>query len=145
MLALGAFVPGFASAAAQLMRPQLVRRLMLATLAHHRAKRSMLDSWFDPLLRLPLVRRDLTKVLRGISNHWTIEAARHFRHFEKPVLIAWGEDDLFFPMKYAKRLCRDFPAARLERVAKSRTFISLDQPQTLARMIIRFARGQAAA
>ena len=141
----GAFFPGFTFAVAQLMRPKLVRELVFAALAHCPPPRVVLDSCLDPLLRLPLVRRDLSKVLRGISNRYTLAAARNFANFKKPVLIVWGEDDLFFPMRYAKRHARDFPNARLETIAKSRTFVCLDQPQTLAQMIARFARGRAAA
>jgi pimeloyl-ACP methyl ester carboxylesterase len=44
----------------------------------------------------------------------------------------WGADDPFFLSRYARRLQKDFPDARLRFVAGSRAFVPEDRPEALA-------------
>jgi pimeloyl-ACP methyl ester carboxylesterase len=134
-----AHIPGFVFAYAQLMRWSLPRRLLIALLAHRPLEPEVESSYFTPLIRFSGVRHDLTKAVRGISNRYTLEAAHSFPNFNKPVLIVWGENDPFFSYKFAERLQKSFPNARLERVAKSRAFVPEDQPKMLAQFITNFA------
>ncbi len=136
----GGAVPGFTAALAHTLRLPPVRRLLYASLARRRPDPAVLDAYFAPLIRDRGVRRDAAKVLRGVSNRATLEAARAFPAFRKPVLLAWGEDDPFFPIRDAERLQQAFPDARLERVARSRCFVSEDQPERLAELIADFLR-----
>lgn len=64
-----------------------------------------------------------------------MEAASRFPDFRGPVLIVWGEDDLFFYPRLAGRLQRDFPNTRLELVDRSRAFVPEDRPERLAELI----------
>ena len=134
----GAFVPGFATALAQALRLPPVGRLLYALLARHDPGKAVLAGYFAPLVRHRGVRHDLTKAMRAVDRRHTLEAARAFPTFRKPVLIAWGEDDLVFPRQDAERLQRDFPDARLEWVPRSRAFVSEDQPKRLAELIAAF-------
>ena len=59
----------------------------------------------------PGVRRDALKVLRGISNRQTLEAAERLRQFDRPTLIAWAPEDRFFKLRFAERLVS--PTSRL--------------------------------
>ena len=136
----GARLPGFAFAVAQLLRVAPLRRLFIASVARQTPEPAVLDSYFSPIIRDPGVRRDVTKVLRGISNRYTLEAARSFPGFHRPVLLVWGEDDFLFPLRFAERLRRAFPDARLERVAGSRAFVPEDKPDRLAGLIGTFLR-----
>jgi pimeloyl-ACP methyl ester carboxylesterase len=86
------------------------------------------------------VRRDAIKVLRGISNRQTIEAAERLRRFDRPTLIAWAPEDRFFKLRYAERLAADIPGARLVRIDDSLTFVPEDQPERLAGAIAEFMR-----
>lgn len=140
----GGFVPGFTAALAHALRLPPPRRLLYALLAHRNPGREVLDSYFAPLIRDHAVRRDTTKVLRGLSKRHTLAAARLFPAFRRPVLIAWGEDDLVFPQRDAERLRGAFPDARLEWVAHSRCFVCEDQPERLAELIAEFMRETAA-
>ena len=90
------------------------------------------------------MRRDVRKLLAGISKEYTLDAAARFGEFTKPVLLAWAPEDRFFTKAYAERLAAAFPDARLEWVPDSRTFVSLDQPQRLAELIERFVTTTAA-
>ncbi|WP_016949122.1 alpha/beta fold hydrolase [Anabaena sp. PCC 7108] len=132
-------IPGFIFAFAQLMRWSLIRHILFGLLAHRPLGSEEDAAYFTPLIRFAGVRHDLTKAVCGISNRYTIEAASSFANFNKPVLIVWGENDPFFSYRFAERLKQSFPNARLERIAKSRTFVPEDQPEALAQLIISFA------
>jgi pimeloyl-ACP methyl ester carboxylesterase len=68
----------------------------------------------------------------------------HERHgtraFDKPVLLAWGDNDKLFPLDHARRLEKDFPDARLEVFEGSNTYVMLDKPAELAEAIAGFVR-----
>jgi pimeloyl-ACP methyl ester carboxylesterase len=98
----------------------------------------LLKAWISPL-RSRQVRRDLARVLRGISPSYTVDAAQRLRQFKRPALIAWGLRDKFFPIEEGERLAATLPNARLERVEDARTFVQLDQPQRLAELVAGFA------
>jgi pimeloyl-ACP methyl ester carboxylesterase len=131
-------VPGTAFATAQVFRARVAQRLFLKTVAHRKLPSHLLDSFARPFIDDAAVRRDATKVLKGISKTYTVEAAQLFPSFERPVLIAWGTDDRFFKPSYAERLAADFPNAQLEWIAGSRAFVPLDKPTELADAIKRF-------
>jgi pimeloyl-ACP methyl ester carboxylesterase len=97
-----------------------------------------LRGYVAPFLEDGRVRRDAIKVLRGISNRQTIEAAEILRRFDRPTLIAWAPEDRFFKLRFAERLASEIPGARLVRIDDSRTFVSEDQPDRLAEAISEF-------
>ena len=132
-------VPLATALVAHSVRLRPLRRLPLAfgLVTSAPPPREISDSYVTPGYRAS-IRRDTRKVLNGVSNRHTLEAARHFGEFTKPVLVAWGSDDRLFPAELADRLTADFPDARRETVTGSRTFIGEDQPQQLAALIDRF-------
>ncbi|NES80720.1 MAG: alpha/beta hydrolase [Moorea sp. SIO2B7] len=128
-------IPGFIFACSQVFSWSLARQLTFGLLAYRSLKPEEESSYFTPLIRFDGVRRDLEKVVCSISNRYTLEAANSFPKFNKPVLIAWGEDDIFFGYQFAERLQESFPNAKLERLKKSRAFIPADKPELLAQLI----------
>jgi len=84
------------------------------------------------------VRADVARLLNGVSNAHTIEAAERLPGFDRPVLLAWGGDDRLFPLELGKRLAARFPRARFEVVPNARTFVPLDEPARLAALILDF-------
>lgn len=131
-------IPGFMSLYARVTQPAWVRRPFARTLAKRVPGDEVLDRWFDPMLRDKGVRRDAQRFLSTVSKRYTLEAARAFASFDKPVLVAWGQDDIFFPRRDGERLAKSFPNARLERIADSRAFVPEDQPDKLAALIAEF-------
>ena len=123
---------------AWILRARFAQRALFKGAALRRPDESTLDAYYTSLINNAGVRRDLTKFLRGVSREYTMEAARGFRDFERPVLIAWGNRDLLLPSRLAVRLQHDFPDARLEIVEGSRTFIPEDRPELLAELIGEF-------
>jgi pimeloyl-ACP methyl ester carboxylesterase len=136
----GARVPGFVSLLARVLRTPLARRALLATVAHNVPEEEVIGSYLGPIVCDAGVRRDVGKLLRGASKRYTVEAARSFSRFREPVLVVWGEDDFLFPMRFAERLRDAFPDARLERVARSRTFVPEDRPERLVQLVDAFLR-----
>jgi pimeloyl-ACP methyl ester carboxylesterase len=118
-----------------------VRRTPLAFgwLAKTRIPGEVLAAWTRPIYTDAAVRADARKVLRGIDNRFTLEAATRLRDFPGPTLLAWGAEDKFFKPKFAERLAADIPGSRLEWIDDARTFVSEDQPERLAGLIGEFA------
>jgi pimeloyl-ACP methyl ester carboxylesterase len=96
--------------------------------------------WVDPFLTNKGVRRDVTKVLKGIDTKYTFEAAERLRTFDRPAMLAWAVEDRFFKVSFAEKLADTINGATLERIEESYTFVSEDQPERLAELIARFAR-----
>ena len=55
------------------------------------------------------------------------------------MLLAWASEDKFFKLRFAERLERDFPDARIELIEDSYTFVAIDQPSRTAELIGQFA------
>jgi pimeloyl-ACP methyl ester carboxylesterase len=138
----GAHVPGFVTALFQPMRIAAIRSSPIAYgwLSKRGIPAEITAGWVRPGLESRAVRRDTAKLLKGVHPRYTQEAAKRFGEFDKPVLIAWGQEKDFFPAEYGERLSRDFPNARLERIEDSYTFVPEDQPERLVELIATFAR-----
>ena len=74
-------------------------------------------------------------LIRHCSTPITLDAAAKLPAFDKPVTIAWPPGDPAFPFSLADLLVTDVPRARLVEVADSLAFVSIDQPDVLARLI----------
>ena len=134
-------IPGAVSVLVRSMRPAWARRLPIAYgWITKRAPDSLTAAWLEPARTDGAIRRDLAEVLRGIDSRHTIEAARSFGEFNRPVLLAWAPEDRFFKLRFAERLLADFPDARLELIEDSYTFVAVDQPARTAELIGSFAR-----
>jgi pimeloyl-ACP methyl ester carboxylesterase len=134
------FGPRYVDLLARILRARSAQRLLLKTVARRRMDEATLDAYFANLISNAGVRRDLTRFLRQVSKRYTLEAAKRFPDFRRPVLIVWGEDDVFFLSRYARRLQEDFPDARLRFVSGSRAFVPEDRPQALAGHVAEFVR-----
>jgi pimeloyl-ACP methyl ester carboxylesterase len=128
-------LPGAAAGVERLGRIASVRRVAMAPLTVEPLPDEYAKRWLQAL-RDPGVRRDLVRFSRAISSSHTLEAATRFSAFEKPVLIAWGVRDRFFPLAEGERLAAAFPRGRLERIDNARTFVQMDAPDRLAELIL---------
>jgi pimeloyl-ACP methyl ester carboxylesterase len=126
------------------LRPMRSATMSLMPLTREAIPDRLVESWVAPL-RNRGVRRDLVRVLRGISNDATLEAAKRLPGFDRPALIVWGMRDRFFPFSDAERLAAAIPNARLEQIADARTFVQLDAPERLGELIADFASASVSA
>jgi pimeloyl-ACP methyl ester carboxylesterase len=135
-------VPGGVAAMLQPMRLDLMQRspLGFGLLTKRPIERSVRDGWLRPAIGSAAIRRDVTKVLKGIAPRYTLDAAERLREFDRPTLLAWAPEDRFFKFSYAERLAAAIPDARLERIEDSGTFVSEDQPERVAQLVGDFAR-----
>jgi pimeloyl-ACP methyl ester carboxylesterase len=100
-------------------------------------------AWVTPIVRDPRIRRDTAKLMRSSSNAQTLDAARHFANFHRPVLVVWASQDRLFSLSLGERLARAFPRGHLETVENSATSVPCDQPERLATLIDDFLAPQA--
>jgi pimeloyl-ACP methyl ester carboxylesterase len=140
-LSAAARIPGSALMLGQTMRFKLMQRTPIAFgwLTREAVPAEFMESYGAPVRRSAGVRRDVTKVLRGINRRHTLAAARKLSSFDRPVLLAWADDGKVFPMADAKRLEQILPNVRLEVIEDSYAFVPEDQPERLAELIVEFA------
>ena len=143
-----AAIPGSLWLVAQLLRPRFAQRLPFAygwAIKNGLPDRATMESYLRPGRTSAGARRDLRKFLRAVDPRFTLDTAERLRTFEKPVLVAWAEDDKLFPLDLPRRFAGSLPNARLELIPDSYTFVPEDQPRPLARAIAAFVRDSAAA
>lgn len=136
-------VPGGLWLLSQSMRSRALRNSPIAFgwLAATPIDRERSDGWADPVRLDPGVRRDVGRVLRGISTRYTESAAAELAHFGRPILLVWGRRDRFFRPGHAQRLAAEWPDARLEWVDDAATFVPVDAPDRLSALVSDFVRG----
>ena len=141
-LKVAAAVPGLPFAVGQSLRLRALRHtpITFGWLAKHKIPHEVIDAYAKPLLSDARIRRDVTKVLRGLDGRYTTSAADLLRGFDKPVLIAWAEQDRVFSPDLATRLHDVLPNSTLQFIPDSYAFTPEDQPEALARAIVDFCQ-----
>jgi pimeloyl-ACP methyl ester carboxylesterase len=114
------------------------RSLLFWSVAKRRIEPEIMASYVQPMKQSGAVRRDLGKFFRDTRPAHTRAAAVKLADFDRPTLLVWAADDLWFPLRNARRLTARIPNARLEILANSRTLVPEDQPDTLACLIAEF-------
>lgn len=132
-------LPGGLTAMLAPTRIGAVARATFKPFARKAIPAELIDSWLQPRLEDPDVKRDLRKVTVGLNERYTLEAAERLRDSDLPILLTWAPGDRFFPISYAERLASNTRNARIVEIPDSRTFVPLDQPQRLAEEIADFA------
>jgi pimeloyl-ACP methyl ester carboxylesterase len=140
-IAAARFAPTF-QAALQPLRTRLGRQRAYGALAHADID-GLVTEWLRPAVTNSRVRNDLRRLTASLNQETTVRAGELLPRFAKPALVAWSQDDAFFPLEDGRRLAATLPAARLEVIPEARTFSMIDQPDELAGLIADFADGRA--
>jgi pimeloyl-ACP methyl ester carboxylesterase len=140
-IAAARFAPTF-QAALQPLRTRLGRQRAYGALAHADID-GLVTEWLRPAVTNSRVRNDLRRLTASLNQETTVRAGALLPRFAKPALVAWSQDDAFFPLEDGRRLAATLPAARLEVIPEARTFSMIDQPDELAGLIADFADGRA--
>ena len=127
--------PGALSAMMAPMRFARARGVAFAPFARTKIGDDLLADWCRPYLSDRGVARDTRKFLVGMDKRHTLAAAEALRSFERPVRFAWGVDDRFFTLGYARRLAAMLPDAEITEIAEAKTFVALDQPDRVAEVV----------
>ncbi len=120
--------------AIQAMRAPAARKRAFDGLAHRNIDH-LTEIWVRPALSDPGVAEDLRQFTLSLRTEVTTDAAARLPEFDKPALIAWSADDVFFEQEDGVRLAATIPNARLEVIDGARTFSMIDQPDRLADLL----------
>ncbi|MEB3980727.1 alpha/beta hydrolase [Mycobacterium sp. 663a-19] len=121
-------------AVAQAMRLPAARKRAFDGLAHRNID-ALTEAWVRPGLSDPAVAEDLRQFTLSLRTEVTTGVAARLPEFDKPTLIAWSADDVFFELADGERLAATIPNARLEVIEGARTFSMVDQPDRLADLL----------
>ena len=120
--------------AMQAMRAPVARKRAYNGLAH-RDIDDLTQMWVRPALSNPAVAEDLRQLTLSLRTEVTTGVAARLPEFDKPALIAWSADDVFFELGDGERLAATIPNARLEVIEEARTFSMVDRPDRLADLV----------
>jgi pimeloyl-ACP methyl ester carboxylesterase len=135
LFALGRF-PLALSAGLQPMRFAPARRLPIAFgRLTKRASDEQLARWVAPVLADREILLDIAHFTRHVHPGITLDVAPRLREFEGEVVIAWPPEDRCFKVELGRRLAAQFRAATFVEVADSYSFVPVDRPDELARVI----------
>jgi pimeloyl-ACP methyl ester carboxylesterase len=70
------------------------------------------ETYLRPLVRTEQRTRDLQRFILAFDNRHTRMIEPQLRQLQAPTLIAWGTDDVFFPVKWAHWLAGAIPGAK---------------------------------
>jgi pimeloyl-ACP methyl ester carboxylesterase len=136
----GRRVPGFGATLGWLAgRPRLRRnRLVLGDAFNDR---SLLDGEFDEFFLQPLhtskTHRDATmSLLKSFDYELVRDLGDLHRKIDVPVRLVWGENDRFFPVKWAESMVGDFSNARLDVIAGAGLFSHEERPAEVAAALL---------
>lgn len=132
-----AFVPPLGRLIARSFASRLVHGPFFRSVAHTPLPPEIRDSYLQPMLTDPVVREDLLRFFRGTRPRHTLRAARALRGFDRPALVLWAGDDLWFRRGNGRRLARTL-GARFAVLPGARTFVPEDVPEELARQVDAF-------
>ncbi|MFV8295142.1 alpha/beta fold hydrolase [Mycolicibacterium fortuitum] len=119
---------------AQVMRIPLVRRRSFDGLAHSNID-AFTREWVRTTLSNPGIVEDLRQFSLSLRTEVTTGVAARLPEFDRPTLVAWSADDLFFEIGDGKRLADIIPNARFEIIEGARTYSMVDRPDRLADLL----------
>ena len=127
---------------AALLRPLLaparvgaIQRTLFKSVVKRPIEPAARESYALPAVTSAGVRRDLAKFVAGMDSSHTLEAAEQLPAFDKPAVVAWSREDVFFPARDGERLAALLPQGRLEWIDDARTFSPEDQPARVAELV----------
>ncbi len=141
MVTLAVRLPGGLQLAARQLRVPRLRRLpvLLGQMARRPLPDDLAHRWTEPLLRDPLVRRDLIAYARGpFDKKELVRDTEALRRFTGETLVLWSPDNRVMPPEHGRRLAELLPAGRYAEVPGAYVLSTLDEPETVARELGRF-------
>ena len=71
-----------------------------------------IEIYLRPLIASEQRTRDVERFVAAFDNKHTVTIAPRLRALQVPTLIAWGTDDIYFPVKWAYWLAGAIPGAK---------------------------------
>ncbi len=120
--------------AIQAVRVPLVRKRAFDGLAHSNIDH-LTQLWVRPALSDAAIAEDLRQFTLSLRTEVATGVAARLHEIDKPTLVAWSADDVFFAQEDGRRLAATIPNARLEVIDGARTFSMVDRPERLADLL----------
>ena len=79
-------------------------------------------------------------VLRSFDPQHVRELADIHERIDVPVQLVWGDQDTFFPLRWAEEMVTTFPRAALEVVPGAGLFVHEERPHEVASALLRAVR-----
>ena len=110
-------------------------------LGHAFADGSLLEGEFDEFFLRPIhkirPRRDAAvRMLHGFDVERIRQLADVHRRVAVPVQLAWGDQDPFFPLKWAEEMVGTFPNAQLKVIKGAGLFSHEERPAEVAQALL---------
>ena len=137
-------VPGGLRLGARQLRVRWLRRLpvFLGQMARRPIPDRMIHSWTEPILRDPLIQRDLLVYLNTpFDKAALIRDTEALREFTGDALVLWSPDNRVMPPDHGRRLAELLPASRYAEIPNAYVLSMLDEPEAVAREITTFLTG----
>jgi pimeloyl-ACP methyl ester carboxylesterase len=123
--------------------PLIARPIMQALLATSCGKRAFLrtvvarepDAQMYSLFN-PKFLDDVVAVTGAIRPTARQREMAWLKTLDIPLDLVWGDNDVFFPAADAERIHRDVPNSTITWIPGGRTFVSLDDPDTIAAVVL---------
>lgn len=91
-----------------------------------------IDTYLQPHVRTEQRTRDLARFVVGFDNKYTVSIEPLLRGLSVPALVVWGDDDIYFDVKWSKWLEDALPGTTRRVVLKGgRIFFPEERPQQL--------------
>jgi pimeloyl-ACP methyl ester carboxylesterase len=119
-------------------RSSIGRRKGISSVAATGLDPERVESFFGPIRRDRQIADDFVAAFAGFRPQILLDAAEAIPHFDRPVLLIWGESCDFFPIAHAQRLASDFPRATLVSVPGAKAWVPVDRPDAVANAIVDF-------
>jgi pimeloyl-ACP methyl ester carboxylesterase len=74
------------------------------------------------------------------DSKYTLEVLDDLTSGDVPILLVWGEDDEFQPVRHAARFAADAHVSAFERIRAARHIPTVDAPDAVAQAIVDFLR-----
>jgi pimeloyl-ACP methyl ester carboxylesterase len=136
----GRRIPGFGAGLGWVAGQPRLRRNRLV-LGDAFVDRSLLDGEFDefflkPLNQSPAHRKATIQLLKSFDYQHVRDLSELHRRITVPVQLVWGEDDRFFPVKWAHEMLADFSDARLAVIKGAGLFAHEERPAEVAQALL---------
>jgi haloalkane dehalogenase len=133
-------LPGFAPALGWILGQPRLRRNGLV-LGDAFADSSLLDGEFDEFFLQPIHKNPdrsdaALRLLKGFDTERIRQLADVHRRINVPVQLVWGDQDPFFPLKWAEEMVSTFPNAQLSAIRGAGLFSHEERPAEVAQALL---------
>jgi pimeloyl-ACP methyl ester carboxylesterase len=95
-----------------------------------------IETYLEPLARTDDRTRDLQRFLAAFDNIHTVRIEGKLRALQAPALIAWGTDDIYFPVKWAYWLAGTLPNTDMPvELQGARIFFPEERPEAFNQLL----------